>query len=126
MTQVFTTYFRTLFQSSQLSRLNTDQCTQVVESKVTTELNITLLEPFTTQEVMLALKQMAHLKSHGPNGYNERFYQAYCQQREVRYVTQSLTFSMVRLLFLQIKAIMGDWQELSSLLALYEGASGQS
>lgn len=40
-------------------------------------MNNSLTEDFTKEEVVAALKQMAHLKSSSPNGFNPSFYQSY-------------------------------------------------
>lgn len=44
---------------------------------MTSNMNNSLTKKFTKDEVVAALKQMAHLKFLGPNGFNPNFYQSY-------------------------------------------------
>lgn len=59
--------------------MDLDDCLQNVEEKVTNGMNLELDKPFTRDEVLVALNQMAPLKSPSPYGFNVRFYQTYWQ-----------------------------------------------
>lgn len=47
---------------------------QFLEKKITHAMNDFLSRSFTKEEVIVALKQMALLKSPGPDGFNPNFY----------------------------------------------------
>jgi hypothetical protein len=48
---------------------------EVLESKVTPEMNQQLLSEFTIEEIFRALNQMSSLKAPGPDGFSACFYQ---------------------------------------------------
>lgn len=64
-----------MFQSSYPSAQTLDKGTRGVGRKVTTKMNSTLSNTFTREEVEQALRQIASLKSLGPNGFNLGFCQ---------------------------------------------------
>lgn len=74
---VFNTYFQNLFQTSNPSQLQMEACLTSVPQRVTLEMNNQLQLQFTHDEVQEALKQMAPLKSLGPDGYSAYFFQSY-------------------------------------------------
>lgn len=75
--ELFFTHFQQLFLSSSLSKENADKGTHFVKRKVLEEMNFNLTKHFVKEEVEWPLKQMAHLKSLGPDGFNPSFYQKY-------------------------------------------------
>lgn len=54
-----------------------DQCIKKIEKRVIDDMNQELLAPFTIEEVLVALQQMAPLKALGLDGYNTCFYKSY-------------------------------------------------
>jgi hypothetical protein len=71
--EAFINYFKTLFTSDSAGDMN--PCLQWVNSRVTMEMNESLLKPFCEEEVLVALNQMAPLKAPGPDGFIAGFYQ---------------------------------------------------
>jgi hypothetical protein len=71
--KAFVDYFSCLFTSEQPA--NVAECLEFLPSKISAEMNARLLRPFTSDEVGIALKQMAPLKAPGPDGFNACFYQ---------------------------------------------------
>jgi hypothetical protein len=70
--KAFINYFKELFTSD--STRNMNPCLQWVNSRVTTEMNESLLKPFCEEEVLAALNQMAPLKAPGPDGFTAGFF----------------------------------------------------
>ncbi|XP_059449559.1 uncharacterized protein LOC132180675 [Corylus avellana] len=70
---VFVRYFQKIFTLSTPSGMET--CLQNITSRVSQEMNKNLLQEFTSEEVLLALQQMAPLKSLGPEGLPACFFQ---------------------------------------------------
>ena len=60
-----------------MNRLDFEEILEQIPTKVTTDMNMELLKEFTANEVENALKQMAPLKSPGPDGMPPLFYQNY-------------------------------------------------
>lgn len=54
-----------------------DEILEQIPTKVTDEMNVEFLKEFVAEEVEHALKQMASLKSPGPDGMAPLFYQSY-------------------------------------------------
>ena len=67
--------YQKLFTSSE--PVNLDEILEKIPTMVTEEMNSELLKEFTVEEVENALKQMAPLKSPGPDGMPPLFYQSY-------------------------------------------------
>lgn len=75
--EVFHSYFQSLFQSSNPSKVEIDLCLNVVNLCVTPIMNDHLQAPFTSEEAYVTLKQMVPLKLPGPDGYNACFFWSY-------------------------------------------------
>lgn len=67
MERVFNNYFKELFNTTRPSQNNIAKCTKLVEKKVTPTSKEKLQQPFTSEEVHEALKQMGPLKSPRPD-----------------------------------------------------------
>ena len=52
-----------------------EECLNVVQSKITDDMQEVLSSEFITEEVKVALFQMGSTKAPGPNGMNALFYQ---------------------------------------------------
>lgn len=72
---MFTSYFKSLFDTR--GELDMQQVIYVVNPKVTAEMNAMLTEPYTTAEVVAALKQMHPTKAPGLDGMPTLFYKKY-------------------------------------------------
>ena len=68
-------FYQQLFTSSE--PMNLDEILEQIPTMVTEEMNSELLKEFIAEEVESALKQMAPLKSPGPDGMPSLFYQSY-------------------------------------------------
>ncbi|KAL0439752.1 UNVERIFIED_CONTAM: hypothetical protein Slati_2458200 [Sesamum latifolium] len=75
--QIISSYFHTLFQTSNPSAEAIDGILRGMPRKVSNELNETLLQPFSPDEVRHALFQMYPYKSSGRDGMSLVFYQKY-------------------------------------------------
>ncbi|XP_042944640.1 uncharacterized protein LOC122278525 [Carya illinoinensis] len=75
--EVFSQYFRNLFNSSNPSPEAIEEGLRGVERRVTDAMNSELQKVFVMPEVEAALKEMGPLKSPGPDGYGAYFYQTY-------------------------------------------------
>lgn len=73
----FKIHFQQVFSTSSPSDQNILKGSQKVEGKVTSGMNQFFSENYTKEEVLTELKQMAPLKSSGPDGFNPNFYQSY-------------------------------------------------
>jgi hypothetical protein len=71
--EVFINYFKELFTSDSAGNMN--PCLQWINSRVTMEMNESLLKPFCEEEIHAALNQMAPLKAPSPDGFTAGFYQ---------------------------------------------------
>ena len=71
----FLQYYHDLFTAS--LAINMGEALDGISPSVTTEMNSTLLRPFTSVEVKDALNQMAPLKALVSNGFSPIFYQSY-------------------------------------------------
>lgn len=69
----FVNYFVGLFTSENAGSMV--PCLEPISCRVTEDMNRSLLQPFTTEEVRAALFQMAPLKASGPDGFPAEFYQ---------------------------------------------------
>lgn len=74
---IFNLHFQQLFQPSNPSQDNMKKGTYFVKMKVSKEMNINLTKHFVKEKVERALKQIAHLKSPGPDNFNPSFYKIY-------------------------------------------------
>ncbi|KAL0403939.1 UNVERIFIED_CONTAM: hypothetical protein Sradi_2034700 [Sesamum radiatum] len=70
-------YFRNIFASNQPMDSELNGVLSVIQPRVTTEMNRTLVEPFTAVEVKLAVFSMFPLKSPGPDGIPPLFIQKF-------------------------------------------------
>ena len=68
-------FYQQLFTSSE--PVNLDEILEQIPTMVTKEMNSELLKEFIAEEVENALKQMAPLKSPGPDNMPPLFYQSY-------------------------------------------------
>lgn len=59
-----------MYQTYLPTNLDTERGTRCVAKKVSAKMNSTLVAKFTKEEVEMALKRMAPLKSADPNGFN--------------------------------------------------------
>ena len=75
MVEMVVDFYQELFTSSNPN--NFDEILEQIPQVVTEEMNLELMQEFTAMEVEVALKQMAPLKSLGPNGMPPIFYQNY-------------------------------------------------
>ncbi|KAF5481894.1 hypothetical protein F2P56_002506 [Juglans regia] len=71
----FKGYFESLFNSTQPSSEEMEDCLKHLEPRATREANDKLLRPFSKGEIEEAIKSMAPLKSPGPDGFGSCFYQ---------------------------------------------------
>ncbi|GLT66646.1 hypothetical protein SLA2020_390010 [Shorea laevis] len=69
----FINYFQSLYTSASPSGI--EDSLGEVQHRVTAEMNASLLQEFTSDEVHIALSQMHPLKSPGPDGFSVSFYQ---------------------------------------------------
>ena len=83
-----TNYFSQLFRSS--GNQNSQRLLECVENKVTSDTNNKLLEEFTREEVVAALKSIGNLKAPGPDGLPALFYKEYWDIVGEEVVTQVL------------------------------------
>ncbi|KAL0406149.1 UNVERIFIED_CONTAM: hypothetical protein Slati_3928800, partial [Sesamum latifolium] len=74
---IISTYFADLFQTSSPSEEAMDEIIRGMPAKVTGEMNEVLTQPFSSDEVTLAISQMYPCKSPGPDGMFSVFYQKY-------------------------------------------------
>lgn len=74
LAQVFCTYFQNMFQSSNLSQHNINQCVHWVVQCVSSTMNGKFLKQYTSEEVMVALYSMASFKFLRLDGFNACFY----------------------------------------------------
>lgn len=74
---IITNYFGDLFQSSRPTEAMIEEVVKHVGAKVTSEMNSQLALPFSPNEVLSALSQMAPLNSPGPDGLSVIFFQKY-------------------------------------------------
>ena len=75
MVDIVVKFYQQLFTSSE--PVNLDEILEQIPTMVTKEMNSELLKEFIAKEVENALKQMAPLKSPGPDGMPPLFYQSY-------------------------------------------------
>ncbi|XP_040996181.1 uncharacterized protein LOC121242376 [Juglans microcarpa x Juglans regia] len=73
----FNKYFGSLFTSSSSSQMEIDDCLKYLEARVIGDMNEALTKTFSKNEVEDALKQIAPLKSLGPNCFGACFYQSH-------------------------------------------------
>jgi hypothetical protein len=85
-----TNYFSQLFRSS--GNQNSQWLLDCVENKVTSDMNNKLLEEFTREEVVAALKSIGNLKAPGPDGLPALFYKEYWDIVGDEVVTEVLNF----------------------------------
>lgn len=74
---IITDYFGELFQSSNPAMTVIDEVVKHVDTRVSSDMASQLSLPFTPDEVLTALSQMALLKSPGPDGLPAIFFQKY-------------------------------------------------
>ncbi|KAK9990436.1 hypothetical protein SO802_025421 [Lithocarpus litseifolius] len=102
-------FYQDLFTSS--NPVSLEEVLEQIPLVVTADMNLKLMSEFTAHEVEIALKQMAPLKSPGPDSMPPLFYQSYWSM-----VDDSLVFC---------RAKETECQKLLDILAKYEHASGQ-
>ena len=72
---IISNYFSSIYRSDQPSHFSL--VIDAVETKVTAEINDSLLQAFQPEEIQAALQQMHPIKSPGPNGMPPIFFQKY-------------------------------------------------
>lgn len=72
---IFTSYFETLFLSSNPSQDQLDRALDGIPLKVDHHMNNSLLAPFTRKDIENAIHQMFPTKAPGPDGFPALFYQ---------------------------------------------------
>ncbi|XP_042952211.1 uncharacterized protein LOC122289292 [Carya illinoinensis] len=77
MERVLSMYFQNLFASTNPTMEAIDECLRGIRPRVTLVMNEDLQRPYVEEEIRIALKQMASLKSPRPDGYEACFYHAY-------------------------------------------------
>lgn len=77
MANIIQSYFGPLFQTSNPSVELIDEILEIINPRVTTEMNLQLARPYSTEDVSLALSQMSPMKSPGPDGLPALFFQKY-------------------------------------------------
>ena len=75
VTDTVVQFYQKLFTSCE--SVDFEEILEQIPTKVTEDMNVELLKEFTTDEVENALKHMAPLKSPGPDGMPQLFYQSY-------------------------------------------------
>jgi hypothetical protein len=75
MESIVVEYFQNLFLSSSPTTIN--EVSQLVDERVSPEMNAALLAPFSSEEVRSALFQIAPSKAPGPDGMTALFFQKY-------------------------------------------------
>ena len=73
--RTITGYFEDIYTFTHPSRL--EEVTNLIQAKVSKEMNDELTKDFTTKEVKIALRQMHPTKVPGPDGMSAIFYQKY-------------------------------------------------
>ncbi|KAL0448460.1 UNVERIFIED_CONTAM: hypothetical protein Slati_1403100 [Sesamum latifolium] len=68
-------YFRSVFTSTKPTPEAMEKVLDCLDYRVTPAMNEALLQPFTLEEIVHALKQMEPLKSPGPDDMSPVFYQ---------------------------------------------------
>jgi hypothetical protein len=74
MERMTNSFFKELF-TRDLS-LNANDVSQLIENKVTEQMNNVLTRDFNDEEISNALFQIRPLKAHGPDGFPARFFSA--------------------------------------------------
>ncbi|KAL0405567.1 UNVERIFIED_CONTAM: hypothetical protein Slati_3870600 [Sesamum latifolium] len=74
---VILNYFRSMFESTHPTEEAMEAVVNCIKPRVTTAMNEVLAQPFTSEEITIALKQMHPLKSPGPDDMSPIFYQKY-------------------------------------------------
>lgn len=77
--ETFLNYFQNLLGSTSPSQCDIFVCTTDMTSRVTEQINRNLLWPYSKEEVVESLNQMAPTKLPGPYGYNVGFFQHHWQ-----------------------------------------------
>lgn len=75
MSGIAVRYFANLFTASEGG--GDDRVLGLVEKQITRSMNDKLLQPFTKEDIWLAVKSMAPLKAPGPDGFSAVFFQRY-------------------------------------------------
>ena len=75
MESIVVEYFQNLFLSSSPTTIN--EVIQLVDERITPEMNAALLSPFSSEEVRSALFQISPSKAPGPDGITALFFQKY-------------------------------------------------
>lgn len=70
-------HFQQTFQTSYSSAIDMEVATACVRRKIKANMNATFIKKYTKQDVEVASKQMAPLKSLGLDSFNPSFYQTY-------------------------------------------------
>lgn len=87
--RVFANYFINLFTTSSPTWEDIVKGTRSLQHKITDNMNFQLQKQFTTEEVLVAVKQITPLKLPGPDGFYADFYLTYWETIRGRYVAQS-------------------------------------
>ncbi|MDO7987362.1 reverse transcriptase domain-containing protein, partial [Sweet potato little leaf phytoplasma] len=105
----FVSYFENLFRSSNPSPANIDIALKGLNPRVSQDMNIKLMSPFTKEEIENSIKQMFPTKAPGPDGFSAIFYQKYWNLVGEKTISECLDI-------LNSKKSIRDWNKTNIVL----------